>query len=150
MGAAESDDNDKVHHVLAWLLGESTDLHAQLEAHLLSNVLLSDSSSPLRLALETTELGSSPSPLCGLEDSNREMCFMCGLEGSTAANAEAFQTLVLETLQQVAEQGVEQERVEAVLHQLELSQREVRGDGMPYGLGLILSGSPPLIWFTRV
>jgi len=138
--AAENDEDDKVHHVLAWLLGESTDLYAQLEAHLLSNVLLSDSSSPLRLALETTELGSSPSPLCGLEDSNREMCFMCGLEGSTAANAEAFQQLVLDTLQQVAEQGVELDRVEAVLHQLELTQREVRGDGMPYGLGLILSG----------
>jgi len=138
--AAENDEEDKVHHVLAWLLGESTDLYAQLEAHLLSNVLLSDSSSPLRLALETTELGSSPSPLCGLEDSNREMCFMCGLEGSTAADAEAFQQLVLDTLQQVAEQGVELDCVEAVLHQLELSQREVRGDGMPYGLGLILSG----------
>ena len=143
--AAESQDDHKVHHVLGWLLGESTDLHAQLEAHLLSNVLLSDSSSPLRHALETTSLGSSPSPLCGLEDSNREMCFMCGLEGSTAANAEAFQKLVLDTLQKVAEQGVEQERVEAVLHQLELTQREVRGDGMPYGLGLILSGLPTAI-----
>jgi len=138
--SAEKNDDHKVHHVLAWLLGESSDLHAQLEAHLLSNVLLSDSSSPLRLALETSDLGSSPSPLCGLEDSNREMCFMCGLEGSTAANAEAFEQLVLGTLQQVAEQGIELARVEAVLHQLELTQREVRGDGMPYGLGLILSG----------
>jgi presequence protease len=135
----EADDENKVHHVLAWLLGDSTDLQAQLEAHLLSNVLLGDSSSPLQLALETTELGSSPSPLCGLEDSNREMCFMCGLEGSSVANAEAFQALVLQTLQQVAEEGVEKQRIEAVLHQLELSQREVRGDGMPYGLGLILS-----------
>lgn len=138
--ASEDDEDNKAHHVLAWLLGESTDLHAQLEAHLLSNVLLSDSSSPLRHALETTELASSPSPLCGLEDSNREMCFMCGLEGSTAENAQAFEELVLDTLRQVAEHGVEQERVEAVLHQLELTQREVRGDGMPYGLGLILSG----------
>lgn len=138
--ASEDNEENKAHHVLAWLLGESTDLHAQLEAHLLSNVLLSDSSSPLRHALETTELASSPSPLCGLEDSNREMCFMCGLEGSTAENAQAFEELVLDTLREVAEHGVEQERVEAVLHQLELTQREVRGDGMPYGLGLILSG----------
>lgn len=143
--ASENNDESKAHHVLAWLLGESTDLHAQLEAHLLSNVLLSDSSSPLRHALETTELASSPSPLCGLEDSNREMCFMCGLEGSTAENAQAFEELVLDTLRQVAEHGVGQERVEAVLHQLELTQREVRGDGMPYGLGLILSGLPAAI-----
>lgn len=143
--AAEDNDPQKVHHVLAWLLGESTDLYSQMEAHLLSNVLLSDSSSPLRHALEVTKLGSAPSALCGLEDSNREMCFMCGLEGSTAEQAQAFEKLVLDTLQQVAEQGVEKERVEAVLHQLELTQREVRGDGMPYGLGLILSGLPAAI-----
>lgn len=138
--SAQDNGEQQVHHVLAWLLGRSIDLHAQLEAHLLSNVLLGDSSSPLRHVLETTELGSSPSALCGLEDSNREMCFMCGIEGSSAEHAQAFEKLVLDTLEKVAEQGVEQERVEAVLHQLELTQREVRGDGMPYGLGLILSG----------
>ena len=31
-----------------------------------------------------------------------------------------------------------QERLEAVLHQLELHQREVSGDSFPYGLQLIL------------
>ena len=35
-------------------------------------------------ALETTDLGNAPSPLCGLEASNREMSFVCGLEGSEA------------------------------------------------------------------
>ena len=39
---------------------------------------------------------------------------------------------------EVAEKGVPQERVEAVLHQLELHQREISGDGFPYGLQLIL------------
>ena len=60
---------------------QSIDLQKQIEAHLLSNVLLNDSASPLRKALETTDIGSAPSPLRGLEDSNREMCFVCGLEG---------------------------------------------------------------------
>lgn len=135
----------KSHHVLGWLLGQSTDLQKQLEAHLLANVLLNDSASPLRRALETTGLGSAPSPLCGLEDSNREMCFVCGLEGSDPEQAQQFEALVTEVLEQVAEQGIEQERVEAILHQLELTQREIRGDGFPYGLQLILSGLPAAI-----
>lgn len=143
--ATDEPGDNKTHHVLGWLLGRSTDLQQQLEAHLLSNVLLNDSASPLRQALETTDLGSSPSPLCGLEDSNREMCFVCGLEGSGADNAAEFERLVTDLLQQVAEQGVAQEQVEAVLHQLELSQREVRGDGFPYGLQLILSGLPSAV-----
>ncbi len=142
-----SDDKaeEHTHHTLGWLLGPSINLYEQLEAHLLSNVLLQDSASPLRYALETSELGAAPSPLCGLEDSNREMCFMCGLEGSAPEHAEAVEALVLETLQKVAEDGIGQAQLDAVLHQLELSQREVRGDGMPYGLQLILSGLPSAV-----
>ena len=129
---------DKTHVVMGWLLGDSTDLESQLKTHLLSGVLLDNSASPLRKALETTDLGASPSPLCGIEDSNREMTFMCGLEGTKAENAAKIEALVLEVLEQVAKDGVPQEQVEAVLHQLELEQREVGGGGYPYGLQLIL------------
>jgi Zn-dependent M16 (insulinase) family peptidase len=129
----------KTHHVLAWLLGPSIDLEQQLKAHLLSRVLLDNSSSPLRYALESTDLGTSPSPLCGLEDSNREMGFMCGIEGSEPDKAAEFEQLVLDTLAKVAEEGVPQEHLEAALHQLELSQREISGDGYPYGMSLILA-----------
>jgi Zn-dependent M16 (insulinase) family peptidase len=132
--------NDKTHIVMGWLLGHTTNLKEQLEAHLLEGVLLDDSASPLRRALETSELGSAPSPLCGLEASNREMSFVCGLEGSRPEHAEALEALVLGVLGEVAEQGIDKRRVEAVLHQLELSQREISGDGYPYGLQLILSG----------
>ncbi len=134
----ETADN-KTHHVLAWLLGKCTSLQDMMRASLLSQVLLDNSSSPLRHALEKTELGASPSPLCGLEDSNYEMCFMCGLEGSEPEHAEAFEQLVLDVLNEVAENGVPQEQLESVLHQLELHQREIGGDGYPYGLQLILN-----------
>jgi Zn-dependent M16 (insulinase) family peptidase len=129
---------DKTHVVMGWLLGDSTDLESQLKTHLLSGVLLDNSASPLRKALETTDLGSSPSPLCGIEDSNREMTFMCGLEGAKPENSVQIESLVLEVLNKVAQDGVPQEQVEAVLHQLELEQREVGGGSYPYGLQLIL------------
>ena len=135
----DEDISGKTHHVLAWLLGPSIDLEQQLKAHLLSRVLLDNSSSPLRYALESTDLGMSPSPLCGLEDSNREMGFMCGIEGSEPEKAAEFEQLVLDTLTAVAENGVPQEHLEAALHQLELSQREISGDGYPYGMSLILA-----------
>ncbi|MBV1882370.1 MAG: insulinase family protein [Pseudomonadales bacterium] len=137
--ASESVEN-KTHTVLAWLLNRADDLDTRLQAHLLSNVLLENSASPLRKVLETTKLGSAPSPLCGLDDSQLEMCFMCGIEGSNPEDADAVEQLVIDTLQDVAANGVPLEEVEAVLHQLELSQREVGGDGYPYGLQIILSG----------
>jgi len=128
----------KTHIVVGWLLGRCTDAEEVMTAHLLSGILLENSASPLRYALETSNLGQAPSPLCGLSDSSREMVFACGLEGSDPEQSEAVETLILKTLEKVASEGVAQDLVEAVLHQLELSQREVSGDGFPYGLQLIV------------
>src|SRR5690606_10158327 len=138
---AEGDDTEhKTHIVMSWLLGKSANLDDLLRAQLLSSVLLDNSASPLQKALETTELGNGPSPLCGLEDSMRELTFVCGVEGSDADKVDAVETLILDVIRDVADNGVPQERVEAVLHQLELHQREIGGDGYPYGLQLILNG----------
>ncbi|MBN7796690.1 insulinase family protein [Parahaliea mediterranea] len=128
----------KTHIVVGWMLGESTDLMQMLEAQLLASVLIDNSASPLMHALETTDLGQAPSPMCGLEDSLREMVFCCGLEGSEAQSADAVEALVLGVIERLADEGIARDRLEAVLHQLELHQREVSGDGFPYGLQLIL------------
>jgi presequence protease len=131
---------NKTHVVTAWLLGKSTDLEAQFKAQLLSSVLLDNSASPLMDILETTDLGRAPSPLCGLEDSNREMSFICGLEGCPADATNAVEKLIIDALHSIEAQGVDQAQVEAALHQLELSQREISGDSYPYGLQLIMAG----------
>ena len=130
--------SEKTHLVLGWKLGESADLVSMLEAQLLSAVLMENSASPLMKYLETTKLGSAPSPLCGVEESMREMVFCCGIEGSEAEHAETFEREVLAVIEQVATDGVPAERLEAILHQIELHQREISGDGMPYGLNLML------------
>jgi len=143
--AAVNDKQAKTHLVLGWLLGHSTDLKQQLRANLLSRVLLDNSASPLRKELETCGLGTGPSQLCGLEDSNKEMTFVCGLEGAEITDSQAFETLVLNCLEKVASEGVPQSEIEAALHQLELGQREIGGDGYPFGMQLILSALPAAI-----
>ncbi|MEX1031759.1 MAG: insulinase family protein [Cellvibrionaceae bacterium] len=130
---------DKTHIVMGWLLGKSTDLEATLEAQLLNGVLFDNSASPLQHALETTDLGSAPSPLCGLDDSQHELTFVCGIEGSNPDQASEFETLVLNTLEKVAAEGVPHDEVKASLHQLELQQREIGGDSHPYGLQLAMT-----------
>lgn len=142
---ADGETRRKTHIVLGWLLDKSTDLQTMLTAHLLSDVLLDNSASPLRHALETSELGTAPSPLCGLEDSNREMIFACGVEGSEPDRGPAVEQLIIGVLEEVAAQGVPQELVESMLHQLELHQREIGGDGFPYGLQLMLNALPAAV-----
>lgn len=139
--ASDAEDLEhKSHTVVAWLLGKTTSLDESLEAQLVSNILLDNSASPLQQALEVSDLGQAPSPLCGLDDSSREMAFVCGLEGCRQEDAAAIEAMILDTLQKVADNGIPAEQIEASLHQLELSQREVGGDGYPYGLQLILTG----------
>ena len=125
--ASEQSDKPQSHVVLAWLLGRSTDLGELFRAELVSSVLLDNSASPLLKALETSDLGSSPSPMCGLEDSNREMSLMAGLEGCTSESSEAAEALILRTLEDVVKNGIPYPQVEAALHQLELHQtRNIR------------------------
>ncbi|MYA35359.1 MAG: peptidase M16 [Gammaproteobacteria bacterium] len=135
----------KTHVLLGWLLGRSSELEEQFRAQLLASVLLDNSASPLLKALESSDLGASPSPLCGLESSFREMSFMAGLEGCAPGATGQVEQLIVETLEQVAREGVPLEQVEAALHQLELDQREITGGSYPYGLQLILAGLPAAI-----
>lgn len=134
----EAKDNQS-HVLMAWKLGVNTDLEALIKCNLLSDVLLDTSASPLRFVLENTALAAAPSPLCGLEESNYEISFFCGVEGANGADAEQIQTLILTTLEDVVKRGVEVSQIEACLHQLELSHREIGGDGYPYGLQLMFS-----------
>ena len=130
---------NNTHIVMAWLLGNSVDIKENLKARLISNILLDNSGSPLLKALETTPLANSPSPMCGLEDSMKEMCFVCGVEGSESKHTQEVEKLILETLQTTANNGVSNEQIIASLDQIELSQREITGSSYPYGLQLILS-----------
>ncbi len=136
---APSDDSPKGQLILGWLLGESSDLDALLEAEFLSSVLLENSASPLRHLLETTALADSPSPITGIEDSNKEMMFMCGIEGADITSMDDFDREVTVCLQKIIDDGIDQSYLEAILHQLEFSQREIGGDREPFGLQLIFS-----------
>lgn len=127
------------HQVIGWVIGDIRDPLELMTAHLLSSVLLENSASPLQQVLETSELGSSPSPLCGVDDSGLQMIFVCGLQGCDINSTEVFEQEILDTLEKVASDGVKEERLVALLDQLELQQREISGDSYPYGLQIMLS-----------
>ncbi|WP_445116010.1 insulinase family protein [Acinetobacter sp. WZC-1] len=139
--AVDAEDlSNKTYHVIAWLLPESSDTTLRLGLRLLEGILLENSASPLRHYLETCGYAQSTGPMMGVDDSNFEMTFYCGVQGSNPEHAEEFKNGVLNILREVASRPVDAEIVDAILHQIELHQREISGDGMPYGLTLILNG----------
>jgi len=136
------EDENNHHVVLSWLLGESHDPVELLESFLVSNILLDNSASPLRKALENTDLGKSLSPLTGLEADHKELVFAAGLEGVSSNKQLEIEELILNCLKDVVSNGIPKDLIKSSLHQLEIKQREITGSGMPYGLQLMLSCLP--------
>ena len=143
--ANEPETAARTHHLMGWLLGRAGGPEEAMRARLLAGVLLEHGGSPLRRALETTELGTAPSELSGLDDSTREATFSCGIEGSEVEHADAFESLVLSVLDDVARDGVPRDELDSVLHQIELGQREITGGGFPYGLRLMVRSLGPIL-----
>ncbi len=141
----ESDLTRKSCTILGWLLGHSFDVAHSLDMSLMAGLLLTHAASPLRHALESSELGLMPSQLCGLQQESREMVFIAGLEGSEPEHAAAIETKILQVLSEVAEQGFDRESIEAVLHRIELRERVIGGDNFPYGLSLLLDLLAPAL-----
>ena len=138
-------DENNHHVVLSWLLGESHDPVELLESYLMSNILLDNSASPLRKALESTSLGKSLSPLTGLETDHKELVFAAGLEGVESKSHYKVESLIIDCLKKVVKEGIPNEVIDSSLHQLEIRQREITGSGMPYGLQIMLSCLPACI-----
>ena len=131
---------DQTHHVVAWLLPAITDPKQRLALRLLEGVLIEHAGSPLRAYLDSHPLGKAPSPLLGLDDSHYEMVFYTGLRGSEPEHAQAVEQGIMDLLTQVASQPIDDETIETILHQIEIDQRHIGGDSMPYGLNLLLEG----------
>jgi Zn-dependent M16 (insulinase) family peptidase len=144
--AVDAEDlKDKTYHVISWLLPQASDIKLRLGMRLVEGILLEDSASPLRHYLETCGYAQSTGPIMGVDDSNFEMTFFCGVQGSNPEHAQEFKDGVFKVLEEVASKPVDAEMVDAILHQIELHQREINGDGMPYGLSLILNGLSSVI-----
>ena len=110
---------------------------ALLSHEVLSEVLVGSAGSPLRKALIDSGLGEDLSPATGLETDLREMIFAAGLRGTDPAKEDAVQALILQTLSDLADKGLDPGLVQSMVNRVEFRNREIRGNGQPYALRLM-------------
>ncbi len=132
------DPNAKAQVSLNWMLFESGDIEQTLALHLLDHALIGTPASPLRKALIDSGLGEDLTG-SGFQSGYRQTTFSVGLKGIAAEHAAAVQTLIVDTLMQVAEQGFDPETLRASLNTFEFSLRENNTGSYPRGLVLMLS-----------
>jgi len=123
---------------MAWLTCPIEDTFERATTGILANLLLGNPAAPLYQALIESGLGRNLAPGTGYHDDYRDTYLAAGLQGIDPEKMPEIEKVILDTLAQVAEQGLPQERIDAALHQYEFANREVTGDQYPYGLGLMM------------
>jgi Zn-dependent M16 (insulinase) family peptidase len=130
-------DLSKATVMLNWLLPDSTDTVALMEANLVTEILLGHDGSPLSHALLDSGLGEDIAPSSGLETEIRHMCFSVGLRGVKKTRAAEFESLVLGTITGLIASGVSRDDVDTAVRSIDFSNREVRRSGGPFALTLM-------------
>ncbi len=119
-----------------WLLPENSDPALVLALDILAHVLIGTPASPLRKALIDSGLGEDV--IGGLDDSLRQLYFSAGLKGVQPANTAEVESLILKTLEALAEGGIEKEMIEAGVNTIEFGLREQNTGRYPRGLLLMI------------
>lgn len=122
---------------MGWVLPEFEDPRLVMALTILSYSLISSQASPLRKALIDSGLGEDVTG-GGLSTSTRQMTFSVGLKGVAQEDVDQVETLIEQTLEQLAEEGFEPEMIEAAINTIEFSLRENNTGPYPRGLSMLI------------
>jgi hypothetical protein len=123
--------------LLNWMVGEEQDVEQVLLRDLMSYIMLGNAGAPLRKALIDSGLGEDVTG-GGYNDGLRQHTFSVGLKGIDPNDADKVQELIVNTLQQLAETGFDEDAIAAGLNTFEFSLRENNTGSFPRGLSLML------------
>ncbi len=122
---------------VGWLLPEGTDETLVMALEILSEILVGTSASPLYKALIDSGLGEDVAG-AGLDAEIRQLNLTTGLRGARAADADRIEGLILDTLTQLAQGGIDPDTVAAALNTIEFALRENNTGRFPRGLSLMM------------
>ena len=124
-----------------WLLSNLSSLPADqfplvsFALSILSSLLLDGPMSPLYQALIESHIGNGYAPGTGYDGDSRQPTFSIGLQGVSDVDVQRVSDIVTAVLKERSETGFEAERVEAILHQLEVSVKHVSSH---FGMGVMM------------
>lgn len=138
----EGADSNKAMTTVSWLLPEITDMETMMALEILSHALVDTPASPLRKALIDSGLGEDIVG-GGFDDEIRQANFSIGLKGIAGEDANKVEQLILKTLSDLAEDGLDPATVAASLNTIEFAYRERNTGRFPRGLAVGILGILP-------
>lgn len=134
------DPNKQTTTSVSYLLGGDVDAFEGFTNSILSSLLVDGPTSPLYQTLIEPNIGSDYSPATGFQSSTRDSSFSVGLQGIHKDRTEEVWSIIEKTFNGVVEAGFEEERIDAILHRIEISQKHQSSN---FGLNLIASLMSP-------
>lgn len=134
----ETKDGNKGLMTVNWLLTEITDAETTLQLSILSHILMGTPASPLWKALIDSGLGEDVTG-GGLAADLRQLYFSAGLKGIAVDDSDKVESLILQTLTKLAEEGIDPHAIEASLNTIEFRLREKNTGSYPRGLVVMLT-----------
>lgn len=121
-----------------WVLTETKDPELLLSLQILEHILIATPASPLRKALLDSGLGEDLAA-SGLNELLRQASFSAGLKGIALSDADRIESLILTTLEHLAETGLDPHTIEAAVNTIEFRLRENNTGAFPRGLALMIN-----------
>ncbi|KAF3857855.1 hypothetical protein F7725_011056 [Dissostichus mawsoni] len=118
---------------VSFLLGDITDTFEGFTLSLLSSLMMSGPNSPFYKALIEPNIGTDFSSVAGYDGSTKEASFSIGLQGMAEEDTERVKQIIRETIDDIIEKGFEEERIEALLHKIEI---QMKHQSTNFGLSL--------------
>jgi presequence protease len=120
-----------------WLLAGPGDPELTLGLNILSHILIGTPASPLRKALIESGLGEDLTGH-GLDSDLAQMYFSTGLKGVTLEDTHKVEELILATLRNLSQDGIDPDTLAASMNTVEFRLRENNTGSFPRGLILML------------
>ncbi|XP_054447557.1 presequence protease, mitochondrial isoform X2 [Pteronotus mesoamericanus] len=118
---------------VSFLLPDITDTFEAFTLNLLCSLLIGGPNSPFYKALIESGLGTDFSPDVGYNGYTREAYFSVGLQGIAEKDIQTVQDIIDRTIDDVITKGFEDERIEALLHKIEI---QMKHQSASFGLAL--------------
>ena len=123
--------------VLNWLGPDVAETELGLGLRMLDHILTGMPASPLRRTLIESGLGEDLAGK-GLETELRQLTFDTGLKGVAPEDAQAVEDCVMDCLQELVQNGIGAEHIEAAINSVEFALRENNTGRFPVGLSVML------------
>lgn len=139
---ASQDENSRKGLVsVNWMLDEINEPELSLSVNILNHILIGTPASPLRKALIDSGLGEDLAGY-GLDSLLRQASYSVGLKGILPDEGKKVETLILDTLSELVQSGIDPETIASSMNTIEFRLRENNTGRFPRGLSLMLRAMP--------